>query len=105
METCKFTTWLSFKQSIIHDRAGNKTCHLKQGKIEDTSCCEYLTGKDKISFFAVLGMELKAFFALGIFRIGSQLYYCDGLDDDSPIYASCIAGMTGMHHHAQLVIG
>jgi hypothetical protein len=69
----------------------------------------------------VLGVELRAFhlldrcsttstmplalFSLVIFEIGSHFYAQEGLDCDLPIYASYIARLTGMCHHAQLFIG
>jgi hypothetical protein len=42
-----------------------------------------------------------ALFALVILGIGSPIY---GLDLDLPIFASCIAGMTGPCHQAQLLL-
>jgi hypothetical protein len=36
-------------------------------------------------------------------EIGSHAFAQAGLDLD-PIYASCIAGMAGAHHHTQLSI-
>jgi hypothetical protein len=41
---------------------------------------------------------------LVIFLIGSHMYPT-GLDHNPPIYASHVAGMTGMYHHTQLFIG
>jgi hypothetical protein len=41
--------------------------------------------------------------ALVIFRLGSHFFLLADLDH-SPIYACHIAGMTGMHHHAQLLV-
>jgi hypothetical protein len=43
-----------------------------------------------------------ALFALGIFQIGSPIYAQAGLDRDSPTSASCVAGVTGTCHHAQV---
>jgi hypothetical protein len=37
-------------------------------------------------------------FALGIFQIGAHVYAQADLNGDSPIYASCIAGVTGTNH-------
>jgi hypothetical protein len=37
-----------------------------------------------------------------VFSVSSQLFAWASLDHDS-FYPSCIAGMTGMHHH-QLVV-
>jgi hypothetical protein len=62
----------------------------------------------------LLGFELRASCLLGrrssswatlqsflviIFQIGSQVYACAGLDHDLGV-----AGMTGVHHHAQLLL-
>jgi hypothetical protein len=44
-----------------------------------------------------------ALFVLVIFQIGSFVVTQAGLDHDLSIYASCVVGMTDMHHHAQLV--
>jgi hypothetical protein len=44
-------------------------------------------------------------FALGIFQIESRVYVWAGLDWDPPIYATCVAGVTGMNHFAQLFTG
>jgi hypothetical protein len=44
-------------------------------------------------------------FALVIFEIGSRVYAQAGLDHNPPIYASRIAEMTSMHHHAAHFIG
>jgi hypothetical protein len=44
-------------------------------------------------------------FALGICWIGSHIYALASLDCNPPIYASCVFGMTGMHHHIQFIIG
>jgi hypothetical protein len=41
------------------------------------------------------------FFALGIFRIGLYIYTQASLGCDPPIYAFCLAGMTGTYHHPQ----
>jgi hypothetical protein len=46
-----------------------------------------------------------ALFALIIFQIGSHFYAQINLDHDAPIYSSHIAGITYMHHWAQLFIG
>jgi hypothetical protein len=43
-------------------------------------------------------------FAFLIFGIGSSVYAWPGLDCYPPIYASCLAEMTGMHHHGQLLL-
>jgi hypothetical protein len=43
-------------------------------------------------------------FAVVIFQMGSHFYALASLDLDLPIYASCIAGMTVVYHHAQLFI-
>jgi hypothetical protein len=43
-----------------------------------------------------------AFFALVIFQVGSCVFARAGLDHDPPTYVSCVTGMTGIHHHAQL---
>jgi hypothetical protein len=40
-------------------------------------------------------------FALGIFLIGCHVNAWESLNHDTPIFASCMAGMTGIHHHAQ----
>jgi hypothetical protein len=48
---------------------------------------------------------LLALFALVIFKIRLHISVPDCLDYNPPIYASCVAGMTGMYHHAQLFIG
>jgi hypothetical protein len=37
------------------------------------------------------------------FWVGSQVYAWASLGHN-PIYASCIAGMTGMCHHTQLLV-
>jgi hypothetical protein len=39
-------------------------------------------------------------FGLVILGMGPHIYAGGGLDSDPAIYASCIAGMTGMHHCA-----
>jgi hypothetical protein len=57
---------------------------------------------------AVLGFELslilatpQALFPLVIFQVGPQIFLPRlALDNDSPSYASCVAGITGVHHHA-----
>jgi hypothetical protein len=43
-------------------------------------------------------------FTFIIFLIGSHFDVWAGLDHDSPIYASCIAGMTDMYHHTHCFI-
>jgi hypothetical protein len=43
-----------------------------------------------------------AFFDLDIHWIGSCIYVQASLDRDPPINAFHIAGVIGMHHHAQL---
>jgi hypothetical protein len=65
-------------------------------------------------FWAVLGLELWAsgalqlqlqpFFVLPVFQTEFCVFDQAGLGNDLAIYASCIAGMTGVHHHAQLFI-
>jgi hypothetical protein len=42
-------------------------------------------------------------FCFGSFRDRVSLYAWVGLDCDPPSYASCIVGITGVHHHAQLL--
>jgi hypothetical protein len=42
-----------------------------------------------------------AFYPLVIFETESLVFAWVDLDLNPPIYASCIAGMTGMHHHTQ----
>jgi hypothetical protein len=46
-----------------------------------------------------------ALFVLVIFEIGSLLYACAALDYDPPIYASCMAKVTGSHYHTQHFTG
>jgi hypothetical protein len=43
-------------------------------------------------------------FDLGILWVGAHIYSQAGLDHDSPIQASSIAGMAGLCHHAHLLI-
>jgi hypothetical protein len=43
-------------------------------------------------------------FAFVIFVIGSSVSAWAIMDHQLPIYASCIAGMTGMRHHTQLLV-
>jgi hypothetical protein len=45
-----------------------------------------------------------ALLALCIYGIGFYIYAQASLDHNLPIYVSCIAGMTGTHHHAQLLL-
>jgi hypothetical protein len=49
-------------------------------------------------------MPLYTFFALIIFQIGSGVYVWAGLQSSPTIYASLMAGMTGVYHHAQLLL-
>jgi hypothetical protein len=44
-------------------------------------------------------------FTLVIFDMKSHVYAQAGLYCHPPIYTSCVAGMTGTSHHAQLFIG
>jgi hypothetical protein len=46
-----------------------------------------------------------ALFALDVFQIVSHIYVQAGLNCDSSIYASHMAGMTGVHHHTLLLLG
>jgi hypothetical protein len=43
-------------------------------------------------------------FALAIFPIGFHDYAQASLDHNLTIYASHVAGMTGMHYHTQLLL-
>jgi hypothetical protein len=43
-------------------------------------------------------------FALDIFQIRSHINSQAWLDCDPPIYSSHVAGMTGTHHHTQLLL-
>jgi hypothetical protein len=54
---------------------------------------------------SALSLELhpQPFFALSIFQIGFHVYAWVGLDCNPPLYASRLARMTDMHHHAQLI--
>jgi hypothetical protein len=45
------------------------------------------------------------FCARYFFLLGSHVYARASLHWDPPIYTSCIAGMTGTHHHTQFYIG
>jgi hypothetical protein len=45
-----------------------------------------------------------ALFALVNFWLGSHFYVQASLNHDSPIYTSYVTGMTGMLHHAQLLL-
>jgi hypothetical protein len=66
-----------------------------------------------LSILSILGFELRALYFLGKCYHLSHLsilfcfsyflnkvshYALASLDHDSPVYASCIAGMTGIHH-------
>jgi hypothetical protein len=44
-----------------------------------------------------------ALFDFVIFLIGSYVFVQAHLDCNPPIYASCVAGMTGSYHHTQLI--
>jgi hypothetical protein len=41
---------------------------------------------------------------VAIFEILGLLFVQASVDHDPPIYASCVAGMTGAYHHAQLSV-
>jgi hypothetical protein len=45
-----------------------------------------------------------ALFLLVIFEIGSCTFAWASLDGDLPVEASCLAGMTGVCYHAQLLL-
>jgi hypothetical protein len=49
--------------------------------------------------------NMKSLFTLGIFGIGSHVYAQAGLNHNLSIAASCIAGVTGVYHHVQLLVG
>jgi hypothetical protein len=55
---------------------------------------------DRCSTARVISPPLFASFT---FLIGSHVFIWANLDHSSPTFAYHIAGMTGMHHHAQLI--
>jgi hypothetical protein len=45
-----------------------------------------------------------ALLAFASFSVGTCVYTQASLDRGLPVYASCRAGMTGAHHHTQLLL-
>jgi hypothetical protein len=106
----------------VHKTLSQKTLHKKIGlvewlKVKALSSSLVPTKKKKhywglnSSLYAYyagtlyhLSHNLQSFLLLVIFQTGSHFYAWVGLDHNPPIYVSCVAGMTGMHHHAPLLI-